>query len=87
METQTPSSKIRLPASPDFCWPVQIRIGAMLTLAAPRNTPDLPASFDVLDELTTDVFQGETIGAAADPTTPNTPDWRISGDQEESGEE
>jgi hypothetical protein len=87
MQTQTRSRKIRLPAAPDFCWPVKIRVRAMLTPTAPRVSPDLPASLDVLVGATADLRQSEAIEATSDPSTPNTPDWRISGEQEERTEE
>jgi hypothetical protein len=87
MKTQTRSRKISLPAAPDFCWPVQIRVRAMMTLSAPRISPDLPASLDVLAEVPADLRQGEAIEAAAHPPDPGAPDWRLSGGQDERTDE
>jgi hypothetical protein len=87
MRTQTRSWKIRLPAAPDFCWPVQIRVRAMLTPTAPRISPDLPAGSDVSVQATEDLLQGEAIEAGSATTSPNAVDWRVSGDQEEGTEQ
>jgi hypothetical protein len=87
MQTQKRGRKIRLPAAPDFCWPVQIRVRAMMTLPAPRISPDLPASLDVLFEVTADLHQSAAIEAASHPANPGKPDWRASGEQEDRTDE
>jgi hypothetical protein len=59
----------------------------MPTLLAPRTRPDLPASLDVLIEVTVDPCLGGSIQAASHSTNPVTPDWRLSGEQDERTEE
>jgi hypothetical protein len=72
MQAQKRSRKIRLPAAPDFCWPVKIRVRATMYPSAPHTFPDLPASSVSSVKVTVEVRQSETFEATAHEHNPGT---------------